>query len=662
MISKLFYPKSVAVVGASNNPKKVGYSLLKNLKESFDGKIYPINPKEKEIQGIEAFSKLSEIKENIDLAIIVVPAKIVPLVLEEAGEKKIPSAIIISAGFGESGEEGKKLEKEVKKIAEKYQISVLGPNCLGLLNSDNGLNAAFVIDGIKKGETAFISQSGALCTAIIDWALEKNFGFSKFISIGNKAVVDEADLLEYLNKDEKTKVILMYLETIKNGKKFIKQAINSEKPIVLLKAGKTEYGKKAAMSHTGSMIQNNDVYKAMYRKTGIIEAESIEQMFEIARLLTKYQKITKKTLGIITNAGGVGVIAADSAYSLKINLPELKKEEIKKKLPRASGNNPLDVIGDANAEEYKKAIELFGENKEIGVILVLLTPQSVTEIPETAEAIIEANHKYNKPIIASFLGGKRVKEARKLLKAKGIINFDFPEKAIQAISGILKLGKKSEIKEDKIEKIAISEPKSLDESFKLLKKIGIPVAPYITGSKEEIIADCQKIGFPSVLKYDANIAHKTELGIVKKVNSENELKEKIKEIESKVKEHNLKGKYMLQKKAEGKNLIIGAVKDSSFGTVVNVGLGGIYTEVLKDISLGIAPLDKKEAEEMLKSLKTYKILEGVRGEKPVDLEKIKEVIVKVSEIMEASDIKEMEINPLIVKEDKIFAVDALFKF
>ncbi len=660
MIEKLFYPKSIAVVGTSENPAKVGYSVLKNIKESFKGEVYPVNPKAEEILGLKTYKSVSDIPESFDLVVIIVPAAFVSEVLKESGKKGVKAGIVISAGFREIGKQGEELEKQITEIAEKYKISLLGPNCLGLLNSDNKLNAAFVIDGIKKGKTAFVSQSGALCTAIIDWAQEQDFGFSKFVSIGNKAVLDESDLLEYLNKDKETEVILMYLETIKNGKKFMKEAMESDKPIVLLKAGKTDYGKKAAMSHTGSMISGNEIYKAVYKKTGIIEAETIEEMFEICKLLIEGKKAKPRTLGIITNAGGVGVISADSAFGEGILLPEIDSKKIKEKLPRASGNNPLDVIGDAKSEDYKKAIELFLESEKIGSLLILLTPQSVTEIEETAKEIIKASKKNNKPIVACFLGGKRVKEARKILSENKIPNFDFPEKAVKAIAGLMNEKKKYFI--HKGEKLNLEEPKSLEESFRLLQKIGIPVANFCTGGKKEITIRARNFRYPSVLKFDANIAHKTEYGIVKIINNEKEFNEGIEKMEKIVRKNKLEGKYILQEKIEGKSIIIGAVKNESFGTVVNLGAGGIYTEVLKDNSLALTPLPRNEIKEMLESLKTYKLLEGVRGEKAVDINSIIEITEKIAEVVENSRIKEMEINPIIVNEKGAWAVDALFKF
>jgi acetyl coenzyme A synthetase (ADP forming)-like protein len=434
-LDKLFNAKSVAVIGASNTPGKVGYAVVKNLIEAdFDGEIIPININDKQVQGLEAFASITKATKPIDLAIICVPAQFVPSILKECAAKNIKSAIIITAGFSETGEEGKKLEDEMRKIIEENNMSVVGPNTLGVINTQNGFNGSFSSTFPQQGKLAVVSQSGALCTAILDWARQEKVGFSKFISTGNKSFLSEASYFSYLEKDPATKAVFVYMESVKNAELFLRQAekLAKKKPVVLIKAGRSTEGQKAASSHTGALSVDDNIFSVACKKANILRVNSIEGFFDMAKLLSKIKKLKGFRLAVVTNAGGPGVIAADSAAVHKFELPAFSKETllaVKEINPHAS--NPLDLIGDAKPIDYRTALKMLQDDSQIDIIYTLLTPQSMTNPERVADIVVALNKR--KPIIASFMGGTSVSNPRRYLKEQGVVEYETPERGIKAL-------------------------------------------------------------------------------------------------------------------------------------------------------------------------------------------------------------------------------------
>lgn len=439
MMDYFFNPKSVAIIGASRHPGKVGYEVLKNIMPNKRLNIYPVNPNAEKILGLDSYTSVLDIKANIDLAIICVPAELVSQVMEECGKKKIKCVIIISAGFSEIGQHGKELEDKVLKIAKEYGIRLIGPNCLGVISPLSELNASFFSDMPCAGETAFISQSGALGVAILDWALKEKFCFSGFVSVGNMADVSFTDLIEHFGNDKKTSVICLYIESVKDGKSFMKacKKVSSKKPILVLKAGETEAGLRAASSHTGSLAGDYAVYKAVFRQTGMIQVDNIEELFTTARMITQQGIPNGRKVCVLTNAGGPGVLCADALSQNKmdiVSIPQEIKEKLNEKLPKSwSHNNPIDVIGDAKADRYIDVLNLLSKTPFFDSLICILTPQSMTEPLETAKALSDFHKKTKIPCYASFIGGRKVEKAIDYLKENDIVNFFDPNKIAKAL-------------------------------------------------------------------------------------------------------------------------------------------------------------------------------------------------------------------------------------
>ncbi len=686
-LSKLFKPDSIAVVGASNNPAKVGNNILRNLIDGgFKGHLYPVNIKENEILNLKAYKSLLDIEREVDLVVVAVPARFVPDVLEDAGKKKVPFAIIISAGFKEIGAEGLYLENKIKQISENYNIRILGPNCLGIINLTDNVNASFSSIVPKKGNIAFISQSGALCTSILSLSVTSGFGFSKFISIGNKADIDEADLIEYLSEDASTSLILAYLESISDVQRFrrsVEKAMQ-KKPVVLLKAGNSKAGKAAIASHTGSMAGENKLYDALFSQLGIIRVNCLAELFDASEIFSRFTYIKNPKLGIITNGGGVGVIAADSAENAGIELGKISAagvKELRKYLPaNASFKNPLDVVGDARADRFFHSLKVIDKEKDINIILVILTPQSMTEVVKTAEIIADFSKKTKKLIVTCFIGNEeRMLRAKEILNKGNIPNFDFPEMAINGIRMIynfnmhsyenkpLLLPKADYMEVRRIIDKAKSENRKLltmDEGFRILKVCHITPADYIVSEDlNEINAFLTRTG-SIILKVDTSYeAHKTDVGFLsKKITNEKELKYWFNHLKSNAEKFGKPYKILAQAYSDGTEFIAGALKDKIFGNVVSIGFGGIYTEILKDVSFGISPLDERDAERMIHSLKLYPVIKGARNKKPLNEGSLIKLIAVLEDIIRRfKDIKEIEINPFMLTEKEGKAVDVLIK-
>jgi len=670
-LEKLFTPKAVAVIGASNTPGKVGYALVKNLIEAdFAGEVIPINLNEKEIHGLVAYPSVSKVNKPIDSVIICVPAQFVPGILKECAAKNIKHAIIITAGFAETGEEGKKLQEEMVKIIEENKMAVVGPNTLGVINTENGFNGSFSATFPQQGNIAVVSQSGALCTAILDWARQEKIGFSKFISTGNKAFLNDADYFSYLETDPRTKSVFVYMESVKNAELFIKAAakLAKKKPVILLKAGRSAEGQKAASSHTGALSVDDKIFSVACKKANILRINSIEGFFDMAKMLSKLKKVKGFRIAVVTNAGGPGVIAADSASAHSFVLPNFSAktlEAVKEINPHAS--NPLDLIGDAKPIDYRTALKTLQDDSAIDIVYTLLTPQSMTNPERVADIVAALNRK--KPIIASFMGGTAVSHPRRYLKEHGVIEFETPERGIKALSRLevyfkRKLVKKIFDQKTKPKKeikkmLAGKKQLTMEESFVLLKEFGIHTPKTVFFSKKEEL-DFTAITYPVALKTATGLAHKTDLGLVKaNIKTKEELENQIEFMVEKLKDLDTKPRLAMQEMIFGQEVLVSAIS-TEFGKVITYGLGGIFVEVMKDVSQKIAPINDSDIEEMLSETKGTKVLQGYRTKKKYDIDALKKTIKSLSLlVLTYPEIKEIEFNPVFVTENGCYAVDAV---
>lgn len=691
MIDAIFNPSSIAVIGASAEEKKVGYSVLKNLVDGYKGKIFPVNPGRQEILSLPCYPSVSAIPEKVDLAVIVIPAKFVAESLKDCAKAGVKGVVIISAGFKEVGGEGVNREKEIVEIVRASGMRMVGPNCLGVMNTKIKMNASFAAEMPPEGKVAFFSQSGALGVAIIDWALENNFGFSKFVSFGNKADLNESDFLEYFAKDPDTDVILGYIEDVVDGKRFLEvsQEVTKIKPVILIKSGATEAGARAASSHTGALAGSDRAFNEAFRKAGIIRAHGIQELFEIASMFISRKKPQGKRLLIITNAGGPGIIAADSADKLGIKLEPMSRasiDAIVEKLPSsASLYNPVDIIGDATSERYKVVLEQAIKDEVPQGICVILTPQAMTDVENVADVVIDASKKTEKPIFTTFIGGQRIKKAIEKLKSNGIANFTDPSVAINAYSKLIQfveLVKKEASVEspldipientrkagdilERLKSNGISEIGG-EEAFEILSLYGFSFPDRaLAKTPMEAVAIAERIGYPVVMKVSSpHILHKTDVGGVKlNLTNEKAVYNAFLEITSNVQrvmpEAFIEGVMVYEMVTGGKEIILGVSYDKTFGHMIMFGLGGIYVEVLKDVSFRIIPVTEQEAFAMIDEIRASRILDGVRGEKPYDKRDIANCIRKLSKLVQDfPEIKEVDINPYLVMHNGGIGLDA----
>ena len=682
-LRNFFCPGFVAVIGASREEEKVGHIILDNIINSgYKGKLFPVNPKADEIHGIKCYSSVLNVPGDIDLAIIVIPARFVLQVLEECSKKNTKWSIIISAGFKETGIEGAKRERQLIEKAKDYGIRILGPNCLGIIDTECPINATFSSNMPPIGKIGFISQSGALGSSILDWAKTNKIGFSKFVSLGNKVDISENDLFDDWENDKDTEVITAYLEGVKYGREFIRisSRVSKKKPIIVIKSGNTDAGARAVSSHTGTLAGSARAYEAAFKQAGIIRANTIRDLFDYAKAFS-YQPLPKgKKVAIITNAGGPGIMATDECEKSDISLASLEKETIdslKEFLPEAANfYNPIDILGDALADRYKKTLEVVVNDSNVDAVVVLLTPQTMTQPLKTARAIVEVMENSGKSItvLASFMGGSEVEKAVKFLAEKNIPNFDIPEEAIDTLkvmmehtdwksrrsfpiedfnvdNGIVKKIFYQCRSEGRLE-LGEMESREILEAY----DIRIPKAE-LACDIDEAKEIAGRIGYPVVLKIvSPNILHKTDVGGVKiGIDNEKELEENYDQILFSVNKYmpdaNIRGILVQEFIKDKKETIIGMSEDPQFGPMIMFGLGGIYVEALKDVSFRIAPLSRQVAREMVEEIKTVKLLKGIRGEDPSDIDSITEIILRVSQLVtDFPEIIEMDINPLFVKK------------
>lgn len=686
-LQTLFYPKSVAIVGTNKVKGTVPGDIFTSiLQAELNGIIYPVNPREVNIGSIKAYKYVIDIPDPVDLAVIVFPSSVCDRALEQCGEKGIKAVIIISAGFKEVGEKGLEREEQIKAIAEKWDMSFIGPNCLGVINTDpaSKLNASFARKFPAEGNIAFLSQSGALCTAVLDYAQARNIGFSKFVSFGNKADVSEIDLLYYLMDDEKTKVILLYLEEITDGTGLMKAAQDvikkSHKPVLIMKSGRTSAGASAAASHTGSLAGSDEICDAAFRQAGIIRCDNVEDMFNIA-IAFVYQPLPKsEKIAIITNAGGPGVLTTDKAIKEGLTLAKFSEEttgKFKRSLPSTANiKNPVDVIGDARADRYHAAMSGAILDEDVDGLFVILTPQSMTDIEKIAEEVSKIAFRSKKPIYTSFMGEADVSAGIKILQKHHIPHYTLPEAMCKPFASTLFFNQMikqktdehivfTDVDKEKAQSI-IEENLKADKTYlpeykavKVVQAYKLPVLPNkLATSEKEAGKVADSLGYPVVMKVMSDdIIHKFDVkGVVLNVNSREEAEKTYTQIISNVNkrmpEAKIDGIYIAKQIENGTEVILGVKRDPSFGSVVMFGLGGIFVEIFRDVSFRVAPIDKKSAIDMIKEIQSSKMLMGARGRKVLDIDSIAEAIMRLSQLaLECPQIKELDINPLIVLEE-----------
>jgi acetyltransferase len=685
-LDAIFAPNTVAVIGASEKPGSVGRNLLWNLiTNPFGGTVFPINPQHSSILGIKAYSTIFDVPEKIDLAVIATPASTVPKIIADGVDAGIKGAIIISAGFKEVGEKGLTLEQEILQQAHRGKIKIIGPNCLGVMNPISGLNATFASKMALPGTVGFISQSGALCTSVLDWSLQENVGFSAFISIGSMLDIGWGDLIYYLGDDPHTKSIVIYMESIGDARSFLSAAreVALTKPIIVIKAGRTTAAAKAAASHTGALTGNDAVLDAAFRRCGVLRVNSISDLFDMSEVLAKQPRPQGSRLTILTNAGGPGVLATDTLIEnggeLAAISPEIMSPLNEILPPQWSHNNPIDILGDADPQRYKKALEIITKDPNSDGLLVILTPQAMTDPTQIAEQLKPYVQMSGKPILASWMGGADVAAGQQILNRQGIPTYAYPDTAARVFSYMWKssynlrgiyetpvlptltcdVNTRNCAKVENIIQAAKTAKRTILTEFEskdILAAYGIPVvAGCIAESADKAVECAENLGYPVVLKlYSQTITHKTDVGGVQ-LNLQNAESVKCafqniqKSVKEKAKAEDFLGVTVQPMiKTDGYELIIGSSLDPQFGPVLLFGAGGQLVEVFQDSSIALPPLNTTLARRMMEQTKIYKALQGVRGRKSIDIAALEQLMVEFSQlVVEQPGIKEIDINPLL---------------
>lgn len=696
-LDSIFAPRVVAVIGATENPASVGRTVFQNLgRGGFDGVVYPVNPKRSSVLCVKAYPNIASVPEKVDLAVVCTPAHTVPGIIHECANAGVAGAIIISAGFKETGPEGVALEQKILVEARSCGMRIVGPNCLGVMMPPIGMNATFATTIAQPGNVGFLSQSGALCTAVLDWSVREHVGFSAFVSIGSMLDVGWGDLIYYLGDDPNTKSIVIYMETIGDARTFLSAAreVALTKPIIVIKPGRTEGAAKAAASHTGSLTGSDDVLEAAFKRCGVLRVNNISDLFYMSEVLGRQPRPRGNRLTMITNAGGPGVLATDALITSGGALAGISKgtiEELNKILPAAwSHNNPVDVLGDASADVYAKTLEIAGRDPNSDGLLVILTPQAMTDCTGTAEKLKAFGHVEGKPVLASWMGGTEVASGEQILNQAGIPTFPYPDTAARVFSQMWRyadnlraLYETPELSSDG-EDLASGRSKATTlidsvknsgrtilaeaESKELLACYGIPtVATKIAATVAEAVKHANAIGFPVVLKlYSETITHKTDVGGVQlNLKNETDVRRAFKAIKDactrKAGVQQFQGVTVQEmiKLGDGYEIILGSSIDSQFGPVLLFGMGGQLVEVFKDKALGLPPLNTTLARRMMEATRIYTALKGVRGRKPVDLAALERILVGFSQLVaEQRWIKEIDINPMFASADDLLALDA----
>ncbi len=691
MLEHFFNPSSVAVVGASQNPGKIGYDILHNiLRYGYGGAVYPINPKAKEILGQKAYPDLVSVPSDIDLAVVAVPSAAIMNVIEQCGRKKVDSVVIITAGFKEVGHEGAWLEAQLAGRASELGIRVVGPNCLGIIDTKSHLNTSFAAGMPLDGHIGFFSQSGAMCVAILDWALGENVGFARFVSLGNKMDISETEIMLSMAQDENTRVILGYVEGIDDGPPFMKAArqVTKKKPIIVIKSGTTGAGAKAASSHTGALAGSEHAYNAAFKQSGIIRAESMQSLFGYAMAFASQPLPKGPRVAIVTNSGGPGILAADACDKSSLHLSPIRKEtadRLREFLPpTASVYNPIDIIGDATDDRYEKTLRVVLQDPAIHSAVILLTPTAAVDPKAVAQTIVKLARDVEKPIVTSFMGEKSVREARSILQGHAIPGYDYPEDAVAALDAMYTYSRWRETPEgeyrhfkadtSEVRKIFASVIKDHrhdlieTEARNVLKLYGFELPKSrLARTTQEALKAASDIGYPVVMKIASpDILHKSDLGGIR-VGLENNrmVEEAFFDITSSIQlqqpEARILGVLVQEMILDAREVVLGINRDMQFGPMIMFGLGGIYVEVLKDVAFRIAPLTLDHADTMIREIRSFPLLRGVRGEPPADIEGIKDALLRLSQMaVDFPEIIEADINPLLVRSEGqgVVAVDA----
>ncbi|MCG6945070.1 MAG: bifunctional acetate--CoA ligase family protein/GNAT family N-acetyltransferase [Deltaproteobacteria bacterium] len=691
---KIFKAESIAVVGASEKEGRIGYVHVQNLIQGgYQGKIFPVNPHYSKIHGLKAYTSISRIDHAVDLAIIAIPISSVPSVIRECAHLGVGGAIVVSAGGKETGPQGREIEDRIKREAEAGGLRIIGPNCLGVICPGRKLNASFAAHMPHPGKVAFISQSGAICTAILDLSLKEEIGFSYFVSVGSMLDVDFGDLVDYLGNDPEVKSILLYIESLTNFRKFMSaaRAVSRVKPIVVLKAGRSPAGARAAASHTGAMVGEDAVYDAAFKRAGIVRVNTIGELFDCAELMAKQPRPKGSRLGIITNAGGPGVMAADALAEYGAEPAALEAGTIEKLdnlLPAFwSHSNPIDVLGDASPERYARAVEICLSAKELDGVLLILTAQGFTDPTGVAEKLAQTLRGEPYPVFTSWMGGMDVEKGRDILNHAGIPTYDTPEQAVRAFMYMYeysrnlkmlqeippKLSRELSFDRDRAQAVVEQGLKMENglltelESKKLLAAYGISVTrTEVAISVEEAVQLAQQIGYPLVMKiHSAEITHKTEAnGVQLDIRDEDKVREAYRNIMEGARAYDAQAKIlgvtvqpMIQR--PDYELLLGAKRDENFGPAILFGMGGILTEILKDQAIGLPPLNRSLARRLMESTQVYSLLQGYRNKPGVNLELLDEMVIRLSQLLtDFPEIVELDMNPVIVSEGNPLAVDA----
>jgi len=677
-------PKSIAIIGASDKRGSVGRTITSNIMNGFKGIVFPISPTRPEVFYKKAYKSVLDVPKPIDLAVIVTKNTIVPDVLEECGKKKVKGVIIITAGFKEVDEEGAKLEQRLKDIAKKYNIQIIGPNCLGVMNLDpkTMINSTFLKITPKSGEIALVSQSGAICAALCEDASAQGIGFSAVISMGNKAAMSEIDVLKMLAEHKQTKVIVMYLEDMGDGQEFLKVCKHItrdlKKPVLVLKSGRSPEGAKAAMSHTGALMGSDEIYDALLKQSGAIRVDTMEELFDYAVAFSKQPLPTKGDLVIVSNAGGPAIISTDACSKNGIKMAKI--ENIRPQIdavipPWGSSRNPVDIVGDADFNRFSNVLDKVLAHPNVGSVIAMCTPSGTLDYDKLAEVIVSMSKKFKKTMLASLMGLDEGITNRQILADGGIPYYTYAEGAIRTLKAMLRFanwistpsGKITKFKVDKLQATKIFEkvkkegrPNLLEEEGQeVLRAYGFPLPKSeLAKTENDAVKIAKKIGYPVVMKIASpQIIHKSDAGGVKvNLTNDDEVKSAFNEIVANAKKYNkqaeIKGVLVVEMIKGGKEMIIGSKLEPGMGPVIMLGMGGIYVEVLKDVTFKLAPVTDTEADDMIYSIKMRKILEGVRGEKPSDKAKLSECIQRLSQLVtDFKEIKELDMNPVLVMEN-----------
>lgn len=671
-----FQPKGVVVVGASTSPEKLGYGVARNLIQSgYTGAIHLVAQKSGEVFGRTIHTSLQDIPDPVDLAILIVPTSATPQAIEDCGKRGIKAAVIVSAGFREVGEEGAELEQRCVEIAQKHGVRLLGPNCIGTIDTHFPLDTTFLQPPMPtQGGIGFISHSGAFAAAIVDWARGQGFGFSRIVSLGNQADVNETDMLPMLADDDHTDVIVMYMESISNGRPFVHAAseVTKRKPVIALKVGRFEAGQKAAASHTGALAASDTAFDAAFDKAGVLRAETAEQMFDWARALGNCPLPKGNRIGILTNAGGPGVIAADSLEREGLVLAHLSDstlEVLSATLPPAANiHNPVDMLASASPEQYAECLNILLEDKGVDAVMVILPPPPMFTAEEVAAKINEVIGKFGKPVVVALLGSTLVEKAAETFASSKVVTYPFPERAASALGALVGRTKALDRRPQMVDRETTVHhpPSTVDE---LMQSYGIPTAPVkLAHDENDAIQIADELGYPVVMKIASpDISHKSDVGgVLLNIKDDKALQlgyaqmmERMKKLVPPVQ---IDGVHIQRQIPAGQEVIIGMVRDKQFGPLMMFGSGGVEVEGLKDVAFCLGPLNQAEAESMMRRTWAGRKLKGFRNIPPVDDDAVKDVLIKLSHLAEEhEEIEEIEINPLRVLTKGVVAVDVRVK-